>query len=103
MLMSHTETEYGNDSPTRENESRDSVDIECKLSTNHQLKANMNNLLVREFIQKVMHATDDGFEVINTLEILTIYGMSFGVSRPVEEEGEGLNDVTNMWSNLELL
>lgn len=92
LLLTHTESEYGENSPTRDDECRKTLDIECKASHSKpneevrlQLQADMYNLLVREFISKVKDADDDQFEkIVSKLSQLSIYGMSFGISRPVE-------------------
>ena len=91
LLMTHVQSEYGDSSPTSEGETRNVFDFELKSSlskTNKevqlQLRANMHNLLVREFIDKLKQVGDDQLVNIIALHKLSIYGMSFGISRPVQ-------------------
>ena len=87
VLMSHELSEFDDESPVRHDESRDTIDIECKVASTKsmedvelQLQANMYNLLVRRFISKLK----DGASNVNDVNCISIYGMSFGLHRPVE-------------------
>ena len=57
LLLTHVDTEFREGSPIEEHECRNTLDMELKVSSTKsnedcelQLKANMYNLLVREFI-----------------------------------------------------
>lgn len=90
VLMTDGDTEYGGSSPIDPSET---LDIECKASaskTNQdvklQLQADMYNILVREYIDKLEKAqTNEQFvSLVETTNKLTVYGMSIGIDRPVE-------------------
>ena len=92
LVMACSDTECGDLSPIDTQESRETLDVECKHSTTKtdddvrmQLQANMYNLLVHEFIDKLQSATSlHELSYILDLQKLTIYGISFGTSRPLE-------------------
>jgi hypothetical protein len=76
------DTESGESSPIDTWESRDTLNLECKHTTPKsdadirlQLQANMYHLVVREFMEKINTVSITNIE---SLEKLTIYGMSFG-------------------------
>lgn len=92
VVMSFTDTaeddlELGDTSPIGQGESRSTVDIECKVSNKSesdiQLQANMYNLIVRQFMDKLKNVTS--LESLSQLTQLTIYGISFGtgLSSPI--------------------
>ena len=85
-------TARGDISPIADEESRETLDMECKYSTAKsdkdirlQLQANMYNLLVRDFIKK-LESVSSLKELSKVLELkrLTIYGMSLGTIGGVE-------------------
>ena len=91
LLMTHLQSEYGHSSPTHDNEYRETLDMETKVASSKtnsevrlQLQADMYNVLVREFMSKLNAADDDQFDNISKLLQISIYGMSFGPSHPVD-------------------
>lgn len=92
LVMTCADTECGDYSPIDTHESRETLDMECKYSSTKtdgdvriQLQANMYNLLVREYVDKLQKAPSLG-ELSHVLDLkkLSIYGISFGISRPLE-------------------
>lgn len=89
LLMTTENTESGGMSPIDQGEVRETLDIECKQSTNaeirYQLMANMYNLLVRQFTSKLSEArTTQQLSHVLQLSKISLYGMSIGICRPVE-------------------
>lgn len=90
LVMTKTEdTECRSDSPIGIHECRETLNVECKCSQTKsnaefrfQLQASMYNLLVREFMEKLRSL--DEFQSLLDLEKISMYGLSFGISRPVE-------------------
>lgn len=80
LLMTHVNTEFGEGSPTKEYESRNVLDMELKVSVTKsdedcelQLKANMYNLLVREFVSNVYSTSN--LSDLENLSHYTVYGI----------------------------